>query len=120
MTTNDLARARTDDPGDPDLAAARLLLEAAWRARVDDITRLNTELLDLFETAGSDSTRAQQEVLDEQLRAAWLAAEQYELALGRIASGTYGTCEDCAQPIAAARLEVIPEASRCTGCQRRR
>lgn len=119
MSTNDLARARTDDPDDPDLAAARLVLEAAWRARVDDITRLNTELLDLFETAGSDSTRAQQEVLDEQLRAAWLAAGQYELALGRIASGAYGTCEDCGQPISVARLETIPEASSCTGCQRR-
>jgi RNA polymerase-binding transcription factor DksA len=34
-------------------------------------------------------------------------------ALARMAAGTYGTCVDCGQPIAQARLEFRPEAARC-------
>jgi RNA polymerase-binding transcription factor DksA len=116
MTTNDLSHAHVHDP--QQLAAARLVLEAAWRARVDDITRLNTELLDLQQTEGPAGIVTQQEVLDAQLRAAWLATEQYELALGRLDRGTYGACEACGQAISPARLEVVPEASHCTTCRR--
>lgn len=36
-----------------------------------------------------------------------------ELALSRIADGTYGTCEVCSRPIAEARLEALPATSRC-------
>jgi RNA polymerase-binding transcription factor len=39
-------------------------------------------------------------------------------ALARIASGTYGRCLDCGGAIAAARLEVLPQAARCITCQR--
>lgn len=116
MTTNDLAHAHIHDP--KQLAATRLVLEAAWRSRVDDITRLNTELLDLQQTEAPAGVATQQEVLDAQLRAAWLATEQYELALGRLDRGTYGACEACGQAIGAARLEVVPEASHCASCQR--
>ncbi|MGL5809868.1 MAG: TraR/DksA C4-type zinc finger protein [Nocardioides sp.] len=31
-------------------------------------------------------------------------------------AGTYGTCEQCAQPIAPARLEARPAASTCFTC----
>ncbi len=37
-------------------------------------------------------------------------------ALGRIESGTYGLCERCGNPIAAARLEAMPTAKRCLDC----
>ncbi|MEA2448472.1 MAG: DnaK suppressor protein [Thermoleophilaceae bacterium] len=40
-------------------------------------------------------------------------AEQVELALRRLAEGTYGTCIDCGNEIPAARLEAMPEAIRC-------
>ena len=39
-----------------------------------------------------------------------------DVALARIAGGTYGTCSRCAQPIAAARLKAIPEAGECVRC----
>ena len=42
---------------------------------------------------------------------------QVEAALQRIEDGTYGTCVDCGQPIAPARLEVRPEAARCVADQ---
>lgn len=38
-------------------------------------------------------------------------------ALQRINAGTYGICENCAQPIPAARLKAEPTAERCVQCQ---
>jgi DnaK suppressor protein len=38
-------------------------------------------------------------------------------ALHRLEHGTYGLCEDCERPIAAARLKAVPFAIRCRGCQ---
>jgi DnaK suppressor protein len=40
-----------------------------------------------------------------------------DAALGRIADGEYGECEDCGDDIPVARLEVEPTATRCTSCQ---
>ncbi|KRB78607.1 DNA-binding protein [Nocardioides sp. Root190] len=37
-------------------------------------------------------------------------------ALARLEAGTYGTCESCGQPIAAARLEARPAARTCVPC----
>lgn len=39
--------------------------------------------------------------------------EEVEIALGKLDEGTYGTCERCGQPIAAARLEAMPQARFC-------
>jgi DnaK suppressor protein len=44
---------------------------------------------------------------------------QIEAALKRLDSGQLGLCEDCAEPIAAERLNVQPWASRCRACQAR-
>ncbi|MCE9660795.1 MAG: TraR/DksA family transcriptional regulator [Burkholderiales bacterium] len=44
---------------------------------------------------------------------------QVEAALGRLDRGTYGDCEDCAEPIPLKRLLVQPAATRCAGCQTR-
>lgn len=53
---------------------------------------------------------------------ALLQHEQTELAavkqaLDRIESGEYGQCTECGDPIGLARLEVLPEAHLCVGCQ---
>ena len=40
-------------------------------------------------------------------------------ALVRLKDGSYGRCEDCDQPIAEARLDAEPTASRCIACQER-
>lgn len=42
--------------------------------------------------------------------------EEIDAALARLEQGTYGTCERCARPIAAGRLEVRPTARRCIDC----
>jgi RNA polymerase-binding transcription factor DksA len=40
-----------------------------------------------------------------------------DAALRRIATGGYGTCVRCREPISRARLEVYPTAKRCLSCQ---
>jgi DnaK suppressor protein len=40
-----------------------------------------------------------------------------DLALARIAGGTYGQCTDCQTTILPARLKATPEAARCIACQ---
>jgi RNA polymerase-binding transcription factor len=53
-----------------------------------------------------DETRAQIETLD--------------LALARVAAGTYGRCESCGDPIAPERLAARPAATTCIRCASRR
>jgi RNA polymerase-binding protein DksA len=53
----------------------------------------------------------------------WLAREQktqlalIDAALARIASGKYGICDTCGNPIAPERLEAMPHATMCVQCQ---
>jgi DnaK suppressor protein len=44
------------------------------------------------------------------------ALDDVDVALGRLAEGTYGQCERCGKPIEEARLEAMPTARRCLGC----
>ncbi|MDP5104049.1 MAG: TraR/DksA family transcriptional regulator [Erythrobacter sp.] len=53
------------------------------------------------------------EGVDDVLRA---EARQVRLALARMDNGTYGTCAKCGEPIARARLEARPIATRCIKC----
>lgn len=41
---------------------------------------------------------------------------EVEAALGRVESGTYGTCERCAKSIPVARLDALPYTRYCTPC----
>ncbi len=40
-----------------------------------------------------------------------------EHALHKFEEGTYGSCDNCAQPIDPARLEALPQASLCMNCK---
>jgi DnaK suppressor protein len=42
---------------------------------------------------------------------------QIDAALERLARGSYGVCETCGLPIAVARLQAVPFATRCVPCQ---
>lgn len=44
---------------------------------------------------------------------------QVEVALGKIESGTYGTCDKCRGTITEARLDALPYVSLCLACQER-
>jgi len=43
---------------------------------------------------------------------------QSEHALERIENGTYGTCENCGNPIGKMRLQAFPRATLCMACKR--
>ena len=45
---------------------------------------------------------------------------EVDAALGKIDNGTYGTCEQCGNEIADARLEAKPAARTCIDCASRR
>src|SRR4030066_1352833 len=40
-----------------------------------------------------------------------------EHALEKVEKGTYGTCDNCGQPIDPERLEALPQASLCMNCK---
>lgn len=42
-----------------------------------------------------------------------------ESSLRAISEGCYGDCEDCGEPIAIKRLEILPWATHCVNCQER-
>jgi DnaK suppressor protein len=43
--------------------------------------------------------------------------EQINRALDRLSTGTYGMCTGCAKEIPSERLEALPYAELCVGCQ---
>jgi len=44
---------------------------------------------------------------------------QIDRALADFEAGRYGICQDCEEPIAPARLKVLPFTTRCVHCQAR-
>jgi DnaK suppressor protein len=42
---------------------------------------------------------------------------QAEHALERLDAGTYGTCENCGNPIGKGRLQAFPRATLCVTCK---
>ncbi len=42
---------------------------------------------------------------------------EVEHALHKFEEGTYGSCDNCSQPIDPARLEALPQASLCMNCK---
>ena len=45
--------------------------------------------------------------------------EEIAEAFARLDAGTFGTCIDCGEPIAEARLEIRPYAAKCVDCAAR-
>lgn len=42
---------------------------------------------------------------------------EIEKALAKMATGSFGTCEDCSEEIPPKRLMIVPQARLCAGCQ---
>ena len=64
------------------------------------VVRENDEVLNALEIEGREQIAQLQEALD------------------RIDQGVYGICENCSKPINEARLEGLPQATRCIDCAR--
>ena len=134
-------RARQQDRGSrapgPALAgwargpAWRALLEAQWRARVQQVTELSLAFHEAASAAaapagavaaGAASRRPGERKVRKLLRrtvAARRALADTEEALSRLASGRYGLCEGCTAAIPARLLAVTPDARYCQRCRRR-
>jgi RNA polymerase-binding protein DksA len=57
--------------------------------------------------------------LDALVRAAQNRLVEIDAAVGRLDRGSYGVCESCGRPVAAARLEARPVARTCIECAAR-
>jgi RNA polymerase-binding transcription factor DksA len=62
------------------------------------------------------------EMISEEIMAVQEAAvrrvvEDIDAALDRLKTGEYGNCQHCGQPIPVERLELLPYARCCVGCQ---
>ncbi len=70
--------------------------------------------------SGDSAEQAQERENDEVVDAIGNETAQsirdIQAALNRIEDGSYGQCEACGEDIGRARLEAVPEATRCVKC----
>jgi RNA polymerase-binding transcription factor DksA len=110
---------------------ARARLTAAREAALARLLALDREhgaLADAAAAAGTDDEHDPEgaTLAFEREHAAALAGQartrlaEINAALGRLADGSYGTCERCGQPIGQDRLAARPAASQCVTCAARR
>jgi len=83
--------------------------------------RLNEVEAELDQPADPDSEesaieREGDEVLEGLGAAGLTEIRKIEAALGRMASGDYGVCVKCGEPISEKRLSAVPHAARCINC----
>ena len=91
---------------------ARALLETertALQTELDELDGLNYDA-NFADTSQVTAERGETETLANNLRE---ALEEVERALAKLDDGTYGRCEECNEPIAAARLEAMPSTRYC-------
>jgi DnaK suppressor protein len=111
-----------------DRAGARLAEERA--AALKRVAGLERELAGIIESgsAGADDEHDPEGAtlaFERQHVAALLSQARERLAfidaaIGRLAEDSYGTCENCGQPIGEARLAARPAATTCIRCAPRR
>jgi RNA polymerase-binding transcription factor DksA len=108
------------------------VIEARLDARLEELARLraamrrssagmrDSELAHVDNHPGDIAGELLEEEI-EQTEEIFIEEGERRIAEARraLADGTYGTCRDCGQEIPPARLEAVPEAVRCVGCQRR-
>lgn len=112
-------------PGKPTGPQWRALLEARWRARLQEVTELSLAYASTPDGAstpdaagvppGVDGDPDARSLLHRAVAARRKLADVEE-ALGRLAAGTFGRCEQCRSPIAPQLLSLIPEARYCPRC----
>jgi RNA polymerase-binding transcription factor DksA len=95
----------------------RALLEARWRARLQEVTELS---LAYHHAAAAAPDQLGGEPRARRLLGRAVTARRkladIEDALGRLAAGHYGRCEQCGSPIGSTLLAAVPEARYCSGC----
>ncbi len=98
----------------------RVLLEERWQARLQEVTELSLAYHDAA-AAGQPGQQSQHKTRETRLLLRRTVAARRKLAdteeaLGRLASGDFGRCEECGSLIAAGWLLAIPESRYCPRC----
>lgn len=114
------------DEGSPAYDVVVVLRDERVR-RLSSVTALQRSIGDLV--AASEASNADDEhdpegatiafersQLGAQLEAAQAALDDVAHAVRRVQDGSYGICQICSRPIAAARLEARPTATTCISC----
>jgi DnaK suppressor protein len=94
----------------------RALLEARWQDRLQKVTELSLAFHDVG--SAPEPHRSASAVLRLMRRATAARRDLADTddALSRLAEGSFGQCEQCREPIAAARLFQVPEDRYCARC----
>jgi DnaK suppressor protein len=108
----------------------RALLEARWRARLQEVIELSlayhaaavpaASAASAQDDAGAGQPDARQLVCRKLLCRASAARRKLadvEEALGRLAAGTFGRCEQCGSGIPDGLLAITPERRYCPRCE---
>ena len=105
----------------------RALLEARWRARLQEVTELSMAYAVASTPDGAGPAKGAgpaqaaggcpdaRSLLNRAVAARRKLADVEE-ALGRLAAGTFGRCEQCGSAIGPQLLSVLPEARYCPRC----
>src|SRR5258708_18666776 len=88
----------------------RTQLEQRWRDRLERITALS---LAYHDAAQEDYESRRARMIARQAVAERQALAEIEAALDRLARATYGRCQPCARPSAAAVLSAPPHSRNC-------
>jgi DnaK suppressor protein len=99
----------------------RVLLEEQRRQHVATVVELSYDALTQAHDATDDGSGLTELLVTNRLLAGARAQlVETEAALARLDDGTYGRCADCSRGIGAERLEILPAAQYCVGCQANR
>lgn len=94
----------------------RAILEARWRIRLEEVTELSVA----YHAAAADSPGGLEDRRARRLLGQAVAARQRladtEDALGRLAAGDFGRCEQCSAPVPETSLAAAPERRYCARC----
>jgi RNA polymerase-binding transcription factor DksA len=94
----------------------RALLEARWRARLEEVTELSLAYHSAAAAAPDGGGDVETRTLLGHAVAARRKLADVEDALARLAAGEFGHCEQCGSAIPAGLLAVIPETRYCPRC----
>ena len=93
----------------------RARLEGQWCARLERLTELSLRYHEAAEAGGAAGPAASRPLLRQAVVERRALAE-IEAALSRLASGRFGRCERCGDPVAPARLRRAPQVRYCGSC----
>jgi len=96
--------------------------EAALRASLREFLRLsgqreNIEIEQMADPIDQVRSSTDRELTIQRLDQQAHLIHEIQSALARIEEGSYGSCEQCDQPISPKRLEALPWARLCVKCQ---